>query len=333
MSINIEPYQIGNTHITDPHIYKVLQGQVTVIYYVENKKVIQHYKKHDEIYVHGEIPHLFLNCTPENVKLKLLWEDGKKNKICKKKQYKIVFITGYSCNKSVYKNITDYFQKFIKHKFRWMNKTSNLSIDIEYYDWTANVYKEGLDAYLNKIKEKNKDRRLILICHSWGCQVGINLAANSKNIEKLILLDYHPFKKMITTVNKEKLVEGFFPNCSKFNREQTEKITKYMRPTMIRVSKYLTQKKSILKKIKNIPVVLIYSTVSKIVNNNIEHICVNKNNTNKIKKDLLLYNISNNITSMFLYKSSHFWFMNNRGYNDVLSFIWEQISNTICDVC
>ena len=86
-----------------------------------------------------------------------------------------------------------------------------------------------MDAYLNKIKEKNKDRRLILICHSWGCQVGINLAANSKNIEKLILLDYHPFKKMITTVNKEALVEGFFPNCSKFNKEQTKKITKYMR--------------------------------------------------------------------------------------------------------
>jgi hypothetical protein len=233
----------------------------------------------------------------------------------------------------VYKNITDYFQKFIKHKYAWMNKTSNLSIDIEYCDWTTNVYKGGLDTYLNKLKEKNKNRRLILICHSWGCQVGINLAANSKNIEKIILLDYHPFKKMITTINKEALVKGFFPNCSKFNKEQTKTITKYMSPTMIKVSKYLTQKKSILKKIKNIPVVLIYSTVSKVVDNNIEHLCVNKNNTNKIKKDLLLYNISNNITCMFLYNSSHFWFMNNQGYNDVLSFIWEQISNTICDVC
>jgi len=333
MSINIEPYQIGNTHITDPHTYKVLQGKVTVIYYVKNKKIIQHYKKTNEIFVCGEIPHLFLNCTSETVKLKLLWKDGKKNKICKNLQYKIIFITGYSCNKLVYKNITDYFQKFIKHKYAWMNKTSNLSIDIEYCDWTTNVYKGGLDTYLNKLKEKNKNRRLILICHSWGCQVGINLAANSKNIEKIILLDYHPFKKMITTINKEALVKGFFPNCSKFNKEQTKTITKYMSPTMIKVSKYLTQKKSILKKIKNIPVVLIYSTLSKVVDNNIEHLCVNKNNTNKIKKDLLLYNISNNITCMFLYNSSHFWFMNNQGYNDVLSFIWEQISNTICDVC
>jgi len=48
MSINIEPYQIGNTHITDDHSYKVLQGNVTVIYYIENEKIIQHYKKTDK---------------------------------------------------------------------------------------------------------------------------------------------------------------------------------------------------------------------------------------------------------------------------------------------
>ena len=209
MSINIEPYQIGNTHITDDHSYKVLQGNVTVIYYIENEKIIQHYKKTDEIYVFGEIPHLFLNCTSETVKLKLLWKEGKKNKISPNLQYKIIFFTGYSCDKSLYKNITDYFQKFIQHKYEWMNKTSKLSIDIEYCHWTANVYKEGLDAYIDKIRERNKNRRLILICHSWGCQVGINLAANSKNIEKIILLDYHPFKQAITTVNKEALIEGF----------------------------------------------------------------------------------------------------------------------------
>ena len=114
-----------------------------------------------------------------------------------------LLFNGFSSNNNLYKNIKIY--------------ANNHKINLKIIDWNQCINK------LKRVKDLytiDKSKRYILIGHSWGCQIALKYYNYYyKNIDKIILIDYHPLYRYVDNrIDKKILVDGFFPDCSKFKK-------------------------------------------------------------------------------------------------------------------
>lgn len=335
MQIKINPYFVGKTHITKTHIHQVISGVITVVNLVNGKKIISTYKKGDYIYLANPITHFIVNNTNKIVTLKLVWMSTiGKYLDARQSQTEILFFTGFSCNKKIYQNLIKYFDKHITNSFgSFLTSSKKKSIKITICDWTKEVYQKGLESYLDRISRNCTSPKVILIAHSWGCQIAARFAVrNLKKIKRLFLMDYHPLKAPIHFLkSKKSFIEGFFPKCSRQDLTPEMKlVSNSINIKYISVSDNLLESHAMGNQLKNIPSTLIYATGITIKNNNIAHYCVTEKNRKKLIKMNTTHfqKVQKNIEYITIYRGSHFWFMDNK-YEKIMLNMWKSICNTL----
>ena len=307
-----------------------------MIYITDKKRIIQTFHKHEIIPIIGDIPHFTINNTGKWVKLKLMYlAPTGRQIIIKKLQPEILFFTGFSCKEYLYKNMINFLKNRINEHFSSFLKIKKKipPMNIRVCDWTKAVHKHGLDKYITDLTKKVKSQRIILIGHSWGCQVSSRFAAmNLDRCYRFILLDYHPIKKPITKIrNKKLLVDGFFPKCSMYNMNFLKaKVMKSMDISKIGVSKYILEDKLLGKKLRNIPTTLVYATGIIIKDKEIQHYCITRKNRTQLLKDNTTFfqKANKSVKILTIIRGSHFWFMTDK-YNKIMLDIWEIICNSL----
>jgi pimeloyl-ACP methyl ester carboxylesterase len=211
----------------------------------------------------------------------------------------VLFFNGYSTPKTVYKNFM------------------NNNIKIVFHNWTYVLYTGNIDSYLKNIYRKYYNKKVVLIGHSYGASIALYyLSKYKKHIKSMILLDYHRLTKpLISYIQKKTLVNNFFPPCSLHTQEQVKKIYSVMNMNMLRrVSIFMMT--SYKRYMTAVPILFIYSTI---IDNKLNHTCVNDENIPLIKH-------YKNQKYIFLKNSSHFWFMNKKSlYSDVFYTIYNFI--------
>jgi hypothetical protein len=213
-----------------------------------------------------------------------------------------LFLNGFSSNNNLYKNIKRYAYV---HELK-----------IHFINWNKEINK------LNNIRDLYKidnNSRYILIAHSWGCQIAFKFYNYYyKNIDKIILIDYHPLYNILDdTINKKDLVAGFFPKCSCYKKNSYNKVYKSIRLKNIRIisekiryNKRLNDKLIRLINKNNTKIYFIYSTgINLDKKRNIVHMCVNSKNRKKIINSSKLFIKQKLKKIKILYRSSHYWFL------------------------
>ena len=335
MVIKINPYFVGKTHITKTHVLQVIQGDITVVNILDGVKVSSTYRKGEYIYMSNPIPHFIINLTNKIVILKLIWT-AKIGKYINARQLQteIIFFTGFSSNKGLYQNLLSYFNKHINFNFdSFLNPKVQSSVKITVCDWTKEVYQKGIQKYLDRITKACLSPKVILIGHSWGCQMAARFASkNLKKVKKIFLLDHHPIKKPINKIKSKKdLIQGFFPKCSLQDlSKEISQVSRSINTKYISVSSNLIENKNLANQLKNIPSTLIYATGIKIENNNIEHYCVTQKNKEKLIKmnTSTFQKVVKKLEYITIYRGSHFWFMNNKFENYMLK-MWKSICQAL----
>jgi len=224
-----------------------------------------------------------------------------------------LFFNGFSSNNNLYKNIKKY--------------ADSLGLNFHFINWNKKINKLKNIRDLYKIDTNN---RYILIAHSWGCQIAFKFYNYYyKNIDKIILLDYHPLYNILdSNISKKDLVDGFFPKCSIYKKKSYNKVYRSIILKNIKViSKNIKFKKTFNNKLirlinkYNTKIYLIYSTGIYLENDkNIIHICINLENKKKIVNSSKLFIKPKLKRIKYIYKSSHYWFLdNNKNINKIFN--------------
>lgn len=225
--------------------------------------------------------------------------------------YRILIFGGFSSPPKLYKIMADFFSKQgVLHGY---GSTGQSSISVEFVDWMN----EKEDAV--KIDDF---QNLILVCHSLGCQAGLNFYAKHKDkVHSIVLFDYHPFDHSYPDPPQKGLGLGFFPQGAKNSPEIIQEVVSVMKPDKF---SYFTEKFAHKNIIPTVPTLTVMATTLVHDGNKLVYSCID------LKRPIYPIPDSNVIQYKAVPKANHFWFMDNiPEYSGYISEIWQWVVRAV----
>lgn len=218
------------------------------------------------------------------------------------KANRILFFGGFSCPPQLYKKLVD---EFYKHA-----ENSEIEIKIEFVDW-MNGKEESIFI--------DDSEKVIVVCHSMGCQVGLDFYSKHKNnVVSIVMFDDHPFTHSFPDPPKKGLGLSFFPEGAHNSPEVIKEVTSVMSPDKY---KELTGKFANINVVPTVPTLLVMATGLQHVNGKLIHTCIDP------KNPYMPIPASDIINYKFIEKANHFWFMEDLPeYSKDITNVWGWIA-------
>jgi hypothetical protein len=306
--VKLKPFDLGPIHTTPKHTYEITKGQIDCIY----KDYIYHSEHGQILTIPKNRLHFCTNFGRKDLKMKLI-----SSVVGKHVEYshRILIFGGFSSPPKLYDNLVNLFMKHSVAIVASAAKEKVPSISVEFIDWMNE--KEG-DVIFDPI------RNITLVCHSMGCQAGLNFYSKHKSkVNSIVLFDYHPFTHEFPDPPKKDMGLIFFPECADNSAKVMKEVEGVMRPTYF---SYFTKKYSNQTVPSDIPVLLVSATDLQHIDGKLVYTCVNPRRKSHETE------ILDNVSTVYISNSNHFWFMENLPkYSRHLSKIWKQIVFNISD--